>query len=429
MSGKSASGGEGGRSRYRSDILTKTSGDNTGVNPEIIVTYTSSSEGSGGTETTTKTTISGAQTKRLTLSTDAVGKQNVKCLITHPTAALNYDQVTNPSTTNDSGGLLNNGLVTPEVTFEAISAVNTQRSILNYEIVNDTNASRYASGVQNLFVNDLYLATSTTTPTDTITVFSPEEDIAVIIILQAAAGNSFRGGTGGEGGICSFTHTLLKNVEYTFKLGATITPTGSFGKGGAGAFFYEKGRLLVACGGGGASGYFGGDGGDGGGANVSGGSGSGSKGGNGGVKFFAGQMPASGIFPDGRNGGKVESCTTGSYWNSSFSPCSDIGNKKFFTSNGQEVSNTTSLQRGYKADTYAQAGFRHNGGNSNITSPAGVLVAGGGSGARGGNAAGNGTSGGGGAAGYTDGTVTILNTQQGGNSSNLASAIIRLVNA
>ena len=114
MSGKSAGGGTGGTSRYRGDILTKTSDNNTGVNPEIIVTYTSSSEGSGGTETTTKTTISGAQTKRLTLSTDAVGKQSVKCLITHPTAALNYDQVNNPSAANASGAVLNNGLVTPE---------------------------------------------------------------------------------------------------------------------------------------------------------------------------------------------------------------------------------------------------------------------------------------------------------------------------
>ena len=265
MSGKSAGGGTGGTSRYRGDILTKTSDNNTGVNPEIIVTYTSSSEGSGGTETTTKTTISGAQTKRLTLSTDAVGKQNVKCLITHPTAALNYDQVNNPSAANASGGVLNNGLVTPEATFEAISAVNAQRSILNYEVVNDNNASRYVSGSQNLFLNDQAFATSTTTPTDTFTIFAPEEDIAVLILLQGSAGQGFNGNSGGEGGRCTFTHTLLKNVEYTLKLGATVEPTGSFGRGGAGAFFYEKGRLLVACGGGGASGYFGGDGGAGGG--------------------------------------------------------------------------------------------------------------------------------------------------------------------
>ena len=426
MSGKSAGGGKAGSSKYRSDILTKTSDNDTGITPEIIVTYTSSSEGSGGSEVTTKTTISGAQSQRLILSTDAVGKQQVKCAISHPTAALNYDQVANPSTTNDSGGLFNDGLVTPEVTFEAISKVNTERSILNYEFVNDTNASRYASGFQNLFVNDLFLATSTTTPTDTITVFAPEEDISVIIIMQASAGNSFQGATGGEGGITSFKHTLLKNVEYTFKLGATITPTGSFGKGGAGAFFYEKGRLLVACGGGGASGFKGGDGGDGGGADVSGGNGGGTKGGKGGIKFFAGQMPASGVFPDGKTGGKVESCTTGNYWNSSFSPCSDIGNERFFTSNGQEVLDTTSLERGYKADTYDQAGFRHNGGNTDFFSPAGVPVSGGGSGARGGNAGGNSLSGGGGAGGYTDGTVTILSTQQGGNASNLASAVIRL---
>lgn len=427
MSGKSAGGGTGGTSRYRGDILTKTSDNNTGVNPEIIVTYTSSSEGSGGTETTTKTTISGAQTKRLTLSTDAVGKQNVKCLITHPTAALNYDQVNNPSSANASGGVLNNGLVTPEATFEAISAVNAQRSILNYEVVNDNNASRYVSGSQNLFLNDQAFATSTTTPTDTFTIFAPEEDIAVLILLQGSAGQGFNGNSGGEGGRCTFTHTLLKNVEYTLKLGATVEPTGSFGRGGAGAFFYEKGRLLVACGGGGASGYFGGDGGAGGGAGVSGGSGGGSAGGNGGVRFFDGQMPASGELPDGRNGGKVEACTTGNYWNSSFSPCSDIGNEKFFTAGGQDVTNSTEIQRGYKADSSDQAGFRHNGGNSNSAGPDGFFVGGGGAGARGGDAARNNSSGGGGAGGYTDGTVTIISTSQGGNTSNLASAIVRVV--
>tara|TARA_S200000501_G_scaffold368715_1_gene406994 strand:- start:2109 stop:3395 length:1287 start_codon:yes stop_codon:yes gene_type:complete len=427
MSGKSAGGGKGGTSRYRGDILTKTSDNNTGVNPEIIVTYTSSSEGSGGTETTTKTTISGAQTKRLILSTDAVGKQNVKCLITHPTAALNYDQVNNPSAANDSGGLLNNGLVTPEVTFEAISAVNAQRSILNYEVVNDNNASRYVSGSQNLFLNDQAFATSTTSPTDTLTLFTPEEDIAVLILLQGSAGQGFNGNSGGEGGRCTFTHTLLKNVEYTFKLGATVEPTGSFGRGGAGAFFYEKGRLLVACGGGGASGWFGGDGGSGGGAGVSGSNGGGSAGGNGGIKFFDGQMPASGEFPTGRSGGKVESCTTGNYWNSSFSPCSDIGNEKFYTAGGQIVSNSTEIQRGYKADTSDQAGFRHNGGNSDSLGPDGFLVGGGGSGARGGDAGRNNSSGGGGAGGYTDGTVTITSTGQGGNTSNLASALVRVV--
>jgi len=138
-------------------------------------------------------------------------------------------------------------------------------------------------------------------------------------------------------------------------------------------------------------------------------------------------MPASGELPDGRNGGKVEACTTGNYWNSSFSPCSDIGNEKFFTAGGQEVSNSTKIQRGYKADSSDQAGFRHNGGNSNSAGSDGLFVGGGGSGARGGDAARNNSSGGGGAAGYTDGTVTVIDTKQGGNTSNLASAVIRVV--
>ena len=67
-----------------------------------------------------------------------------------------------------------------------------------------------------------------------------------------------------------FYNHITEKVEYTFKLGATVEPTASIGRGGAGAYFYEKGRLLVACGGGGASGWYGGSGGDGGGAGVAG---------------------------------------------------------------------------------------------------------------------------------------------------------------
>ena len=57
---------------------------------------------------------------------------------------------------------------------------------------------------------------------------------------------------------------MQRNTEYAFKLGYTVSPPTSLGYGGSGAFFYEKGRLLVACGGGGASGWFGGNGGAGG---------------------------------------------------------------------------------------------------------------------------------------------------------------------
>ena len=124
-----------------------------------------------------------------------------------------------------------------------------------------------------------------------------------------------------------YNHITEGSTEYTFKLGATVEPTSSIGRGGAGAYFYEKGRLLVACGGGGASGWYGGSGGDGGGAGVA------------GCNLDQEQtvvqveqnimmvsLPAAGVLPSGATGGKIESCTTGGYWNTQgFSPCSDLG--------------------------------------------------------------------------------------------------------
>ena len=265
--------------------------------------------------------------------------------------------------------------------------------------------------------------------TRTITVFPKDENLAVKIQMGGSAGQSFNGNRGGEGGVCVFTTTLLKNTEYTFKLGATVEPTSSIGRGGAGAYFYEKGRLLVACGGGGASGWYGGRGGDGGGAGVAGGSGSGQNRGSGGIKYNDGNLPAAGILPSGSTGGKIESCTTGGYWNTQgFSPCSDLGQRKFVLANGQTNNSTQTILRGYKAaDVNSSYGFRHNGGNSQVIGANGLFVGGGGAGAGGGNAASGADSGGGGASGYTNGSVTIVSAQQGGNNNEKAFAQISLI--
>ena len=83
--------------------------------------------------------------------------------------------------------------------------------------------------------------------------YPPDENIAVKITMGASAGFGHNGNTRGRGGVTVFTYTLQKNTEYVFKLGTTVSPPTSLGYGGAGVFFYEKGRLLVACGGGGAS--------------------------------------------------------------------------------------------------------------------------------------------------------------------------------
>ena len=284
---QNSTGGSGGSSRYRSDVATLLSNSTNGVTPEVIVEYVSSTEGSGGSDVTVKTTISGSQTNSLTIKSDSVGIQTVRCLIKHPTAALNFAQARNPSEPNESDGVLDSGLLSVTRNFETISSVNTQQSFLTYELVRDDDVNRFATGTQNLFLGSLGLQASTDNfdMTRTITVFPTEENIAVKIQMAGSAGQSFNGNSGGEGGVCVFTTTLLKNTEYSFKLGATVEPTASIGRGGAGAYFYEKGRLLVACGGGGASGWYGGSGGDGGGAGVAGGSGSGQNRGTGGAKY------------------------------------------------------------------------------------------------------------------------------------------------
>lgn len=425
-----ATGGSGGQSAYNSQVVTLKENAETGVQPFVEVTYTSATQGGGQTQTI-KTTISGSQTKSMTIQSDTVGIQTVRCLIKHPTAALNHGQVDNPSEENESDGILDGGLLTVTRNFETISAVNLQQSNLTAEIVRDDDVNVFDDSTQNLFLGPLNLQATTDDfdMTRAITVFPTEENIAVRIEMAGSAGQSFNGNSGGEGGKCTFTTTLIKNTEYTFKLGATVEPTSSIGRGGAGAYFYEKGRLLVACGGGGASGWYGGSGGDGGGAGVAGASGTGANRGAGGQKYNDGDLPAAGVLSSGATGGKIESCTTGGYWNTQgFSPCSDLGQQKFVLANGQVNNSTQTIQRGYKAaDVNSNYGFRHNGGNSQVISATGLFVSGGGAGAGGGNAASGADSGGGGASGYSNGSVTIVSAQQGGNNSDLAFAVIRLL--
>ena len=424
-----ATGGRGGQSAYNNQVVTLQENAESGVQPFVEVTYTSASQGGGQTQTI-KTNISGSQTKSMTVRSDTVGIQQVKCLIKHPTAALNYAQGLNPSQ-NESSGILDGGLLTNPANFEAISAVNLTQSILKVELVRDDDVNVYSDAEQNLFLGplDMQGTDQDFNMTRTITVFAPDETISVRVDMAGSAGQSFNGNSGGEGGRCIFTTTLQKGVEYTFKLGATVEPTASIGRGGAGAYFYEKGRLLVACGGGGASGWYGGSGGDGGGAGVAGSSGTGQNRGAGGTKYNDGDLPASGELPSGETGGKIESCTTGGYWNTQgYSPCSDLGQQQFVLANGQTNTSTATIERGYKAaDVNSDYGFRHNGGNSQVIGENGLFVGGGGSGAGGGNAASGADSGGGGASGYSNGTVTIISAQQGGNTSSFAFAQIKLI--
>jgi len=437
-----AGGGQGGTSAYNRNAVTLQSASSSasGVDPYIEVEYTSAS--ATGKTVTTTTMISGAQSNELTISRDTVGIHTVQCKVSHPTA------VNNPASSDTRD---NYPIWTDKVEFSALSAVNLTRSNLRYEITKDYSKGTHKSETVNLFVQPMTLAGSAThsNATRNIHVYPTEEDIAVKVTMSGSAGESFNGNTGGQGGMSIFTYTLLKNTEYTFKLGCTVEPTSSIGRGGAGAYFYEGGRLLVACGGGGASGWEpGSHGGRGGGAGVQGQAGSGRGGGEGGRKVNTGELSSEGSHNIGRDtpsanfglgggrfassstgtpGGKVESCTTGMYWkDQGIAPCEFMGTGKFKNANGVEAFTTNAfVNRGYKADT-ENYGYRHNGGNSTIQKN-GTFVGGGGSGAYGGAACGSLTSGGGGASGYTNGSVNLIFGQLGGNKNSQASALIELL--
>ena len=422
-----AQGGGGGESAYNSNIVTLDGGTSAadGIAPFIEVIYTSPST-TGGTTVTTNTIVLGSGTDTLTLNSNSVGIQTVRCKVTHPTAcnAPANDESIVESTSNSA-------IYTKTALYDAISALNAQRSVIKYEMVQDDDSSYFSKIPDdiNLYVQNLDFQASSEREYRAICVYAPEENLNVEVTMAGSAGQSFNNNLGGEGGRVTFTYTLQQNTEYMFLLGGTYGVTSSVGRGGAGGYFYEKGKLLVACGGGGASGWYAGSGGDGGGPGFSGGNGTGNQSGNGGVQVPDGQLNSAGVLPNGSDGGKVESCTTGNYWaNAGYSPCDDVGQQQFRTNQGTVVSDTAILQRGYKSSgtnagsTYS---YRNNGGDSS-TSVGGSFIGGGGAGAYGGDAVRNANSGGGGGSGYSDGSVTIVESLRGGNTSLLSYVSIKL---
>ena len=141
--------------------------------------------------------------------------------------------------------------------------------------------------------------------------------------------------------------------------------------------------------------------------------------GRGGIAYAPGTLPANGVhgsmspqdpvgddtkiteFPD--YGGRTIPCTRGIYYrDEGFSACEDVGNVKYRISDGTEVLNSAQIQRGFKA-----------GYNIMMTNGGQVGGVNGGRGATGGEAGDNGNGGGGGS-GYTDGSVTVLESTLGG---------------
>ena len=115
-------------------------------------------------------------------------------------------------------------------------------------------------------------------------------------------------------------------------------------------------------------------------------------------------------------GGLIPKCTVGDYYaQQGYAPCEDLGFVQARTYDGNLITGSASIHRGYKSGK----GYRENGGNAGSDTYKG----GGGAGAYGGDAplVGN-TGGGGGGSGYSNGEVTLLTsdtlptgTRQGGN--------------
>ena len=402
-----ADGAGGGGSSYKSSAvssgtLTTGQGGAAGANGSFSLQLISASE---GTETVTITTrVSGATTPNLTLNSEVEGIVGVvRCKLT----ASGVRQSPVFSNQANYSNIVPRNLLYFEAygTNSTATIRNRTLSETNDVVLSPSQIKQSGTTAQSLSSND-------------IAFYAPEKDIDVEMDIRAGRGSSSGSNAGGQGGYSRIRFTVEKGQEYIIR-----------GLQGNGAIFlYRRASLFAVVGEGGNAGS-GGRGGNGGGVNLAGQSGTGSNG-RGGAQVPTGSLNDSGtwggrsnqstIYPGdskatGINPGITVKCSKGVYYrNQGRSSCQNVGTTKFRLSNGTQVTNSASLTRGFKAG-YAinSTGGR---GNSNGSGN-------GGHGARGGQ--GSTTGGGGGGSGYTDGSVTVVATIQGGNNGN-ASIRIRL---
>lgn len=341
--------------------------------------------GTAGSSGFYRNTISGAKTKTLTIASATLGPQSVYCKVSHPTAC--NSPVT--SRTAEFNTIAAKGIIR----FESIGLTDTA-SITEWDL---TSQGPYEITYDSVNNSNVF-----------VSFYPTEKDVEVNIQMYGKKGNSNGSFQGGEGGFSSINLTLEKNVEYVI--------TGLFDAVGAPAI-YRKGTLLAIVGGGGDAGI-GGRGGNGGGIGIAGAAGQGSNAGAGGDVFTVGTLPENGywygsyngtilppetINPQPLGGGRITPCTRGDYWrNLGFAACADVGTVRFRRQNGNEVTNTSQIVRGFKSGLVM---------NNNR----GRAISNGGNGGAGQNGgAGGSQGGGGGGSGYTNGTATLISTQQGG---------------
>jgi len=409
-------GGEGGRSGYRSDIINFDGSP--GTNPgqgygSISFNYTvttsrpitTTREETVYTTTTQNTTISGQGTNTLTITSDEASfnaTRQVYAVVSHVTA-------TNSPVTSDTvtSSVVDNAEVN-NVVIETIAANETVQT----STVNLSNGDKEidAGATDNENGSGAYL----------FSMYSPDKDMLIEMDLYGAKGADNSGNAGGEGGFSRIRFTMTRNVEYVLA-GMTDSVQAPY--------LYRKATLIANVGKGGDAGTRG-RGGFGGGVNNGGENAPGRDGGQAGTHLTT--LPANGIFgsvttltatsPDTKattpNAGRVLPCSRGVYYrDQGVSACSDVGSVKFRWSDGDEISGTATITRGYKAgyNIIQTAGKKETSTSGN-----------GGNGAIGGQGGSNGYGGAGGG-GYQDGSVTVVSTQLGGSTFSDAKVILRVV--
>ena len=350
-----------------------------------------------GTELSDSSTVAGSATTELSISSTTLGVSTIQCKVSHNTA--------NPSPVYSN-----------TVEYDVTAA----RNIIKYECFSENSTTLNSSGTVDLSEGALSFRADTSAATRSITIYPSETNSEVKITMGGSRGDSQSGRRRGYGGISVFKITLLKDTEYTIKLGvpysANLAPQGGNPGGGGSAVLYRKANVIAVCGGGGGAGSNG-RGGDGGGVGLAGESGQGINGGGGGEQIATGEMPTDGSYAkayfgspnvtavnfsyDNNEGGFLSKCTVGDYYASQgYAPCQDLGNVQARTYDGDIITGSATIDRGYKAGF----GYRENGGNG-LTEYSG----GGGAGARGGDGPSlGGNGGGGGGSGYSNGEITLL---------------------
>jgi len=400
-------GGVQGMSNYNSSYVDYRSGSyNVGSNGYAIVYYTVDETADIPTSITRTTTISGSSTNQLTLNTDGPGiGYTVRCNVNSSIAS------NSPVASDEVDYHVESTVTDANLTVEGIGLDSTVANISTTDLVNgeltlDTIGTGFAGPAPTIQLYSLY---------------SPDKDLDVEMDLY---GGGTSNNVGGEGGFARIRFTMKENEEYVIAGLTDIINT---------PFLYRKATLIACVGEGGKAGLVGTRGGNGGGINIAGAAAVGRGGGVGGNAVGIGGLTLQGEFGSAYvapylepgdvqrvtdEHGRTIRCTKGVYFRQEgLSPCQDIldpTESHFRLPDGREAANTGLIHRGYKS-----------GYNIIQTAGAGLSAFRGGNGAVGGKGGTFQDAAGGGGSGYSDGSVTIVNTTQGG-STESAKVVIRV---